>query len=187
MANLSKDVGLKLRLLQNEPWQGLRRMSITVLQDSGRFSGHFVPEIGPFKGEVDPFALRSAFDKCHHLIEHRTCILKLQVDAGGGQPHTKPLQILIGDVAQGLMVEQSVPAALLVEMCFGEFLYSLGNRRSYDAFFLRYKVVVPENLVMATSPQAQEVTLYDIDTHYGDVSDLEAVLAVLARKRDALR
>lgn len=57
----------------------------------------------------------------------------------------------------------------------------------HDAFFLRYKVVVPENLVMATSPQAQEVTLYDIDTHYGDVSDLEAVLAVLARKRDALR
>jgi len=33
----------------------------------------------------------------------------------------------------------------------------------HDAFFLRYKVLVPEDLVMATSPQAQEVTLYDIE------------------------
>ena len=57
----------------------------------------------------------------------------------------------------------------------------------HDAFFLRYKVVVPENLVMATSPQAQEVTLYDIDTHYGDVSDLDSVLAVLERRRDVAR
>jgi len=51
----------------------------------------------------------------------------------------------------------------------------------HDAFFLRYKVLVPEDLVMATSPQAQEVTLYDIDTHYGDVTDLEELLAVLQR------
>ena len=49
----------------------------------------------------------------------------------------------------------------------------------HDAFFLRYKVIVPEDLVMATSPQAQEVSLYDIDTHYGDVTDLESVLAAL--------
>ena len=51
----------------------------------------------------------------------------------------------------------------------------------HDAFFLRYKVLVPKDLVMATSPQAQEVTLYDIDTHYGDVTDLEELLAVLQR------
>ncbi len=49
----------------------------------------------------------------------------------------------------------------------------------HDAFFLRYKALVPEDLVMATSPQAQEVTLYDIDTHYGDVTTLDQVLAVL--------
>lgn len=55
----------------------------------------------------------------------------------------------------------------------------------HDAFFLRYKVLVPEDLVMATSPQAQEVTLYDIDTHYGDVTNLEEVLTVLQRKREA--
>lgn len=56
---------------------------------------------------------------------------------------------------------------------------------AHDAFFLRYKVLVPADLVMATSPQAQEVTLYDIDTHYGDVTDLENVLALLQRKRGA--
>ena len=49
----------------------------------------------------------------------------------------------------------------------------------HDAFFLRYKVLVPEDLVMATSSQAQEVTLYDIDTHYGDVTRLDALLAAM--------
>lgn len=53
----------------------------------------------------------------------------------------------------------------------------------HDAFFLRYKALVPEDLVMATSPQAQEVTLYDIDTHYGDVTTLDQVLAVLQLAR----
>jgi len=53
----------------------------------------------------------------------------------------------------------------------------------HDAFFLRYKVLVPEDLVMATSPQAQAVTLYDIDTHYGAVTNLDAVLSVLQRRR----
>lgn len=55
----------------------------------------------------------------------------------------------------------------------------------HDAFFLRYKVLVPEDLVMATSPQAQAVTLYDIDTHYGDVTKLEELLSVLQRKQEA--
>ena len=55
----------------------------------------------------------------------------------------------------------------------------------HDAFFLRYKALVPEDLVMATSPQAQQVTLYDIDTHYGDVTKLDQILAVLQRAREA--
>ncbi len=54
----------------------------------------------------------------------------------------------------------------------------------HDAFFLRYRVLVPEDLVMATSAQAQEVTLYDIDTHYGDVTNLARVLAVLQPQQD---
>lgn len=55
----------------------------------------------------------------------------------------------------------------------------------HDAFFLRYQVLVPEDLVMATSPQAQEVTLYDIDTHYGDVTNLENILVALQRRQQA--
>ena len=57
----------------------------------------------------------------------------------------------------------------------------------HDAFFLRYKVLVPEDLVMATSLNAQEVTLYDIDTHYGDVTNLENVLGALQHRQDAGR
>ena len=49
----------------------------------------------------------------------------------------------------------------------------------HDAFFVSYKVLVPEDLVMATSDQAQEVTLYDIETHYGDVTNLKQVMTVL--------
>ncbi len=49
----------------------------------------------------------------------------------------------------------------------------------HDAFFLSYKVLVPEDLVMATSTQAQEVTLYDIETHYGCVTKLSDLMTVL--------
>jgi len=52
----------------------------------------------------------------------------------------------------------------------------------HDAFFLSYKVLVPEDLVMATSDQAQEVTLYDIETHYGDVTNLKQVMTVLGEE-----
>ncbi len=46
-----------------------------------------------------------------------------------------------------------------------------------DAFFLGYDVYVPRDCVMATSPEHQETHLYDIDTHYGTVLDLDHVLA----------
>jgi ureidoacrylate peracid hydrolase len=49
----------------------------------------------------------------------------------------------------------------------------------HDAFFLGYEVVVPVECVAATSPQAQETTLYDIDTHYGAVVQLGQVLSLL--------
>ena len=53
----------------------------------------------------------------------------------------------------------------------------------HDAFFLSYKVLVPEDLVMATSTQAQEVTLYDIETHYGVVTNLSDLMTVLDNKQ----
>jgi ureidoacrylate peracid hydrolase len=46
----------------------------------------------------------------------------------------------------------------------------------HDAFFLGYEVVVPVECVAATSPQAQETSLYDIATHYGTVVHLDQVL-----------
>jgi ureidoacrylate peracid hydrolase len=49
----------------------------------------------------------------------------------------------------------------------------------HDAFFLGYEVVVPVECVAATAPQAQETSLYDIDTHYGTVVKLGQVLSLL--------
>ncbi|HUF37001.1 MAG TPA: isochorismatase family cysteine hydrolase [Anaerolineales bacterium] len=46
-----------------------------------------------------------------------------------------------------------------------------------DAFFLGYDVYVPEECVMATSDEHQATHLYDIDTHYGTVLDLDWLLA----------
>ncbi|KAA3646708.1 MAG: cysteine hydrolase [Chloroflexi bacterium] len=48
-----------------------------------------------------------------------------------------------------------------------------------DAFFLGYDVYVPHEGVMATSPQLQESHLYDIDTHYGTVLDMDGLLKAL--------
>ena len=45
-----------------------------------------------------------------------------------------------------------------------------------DAFFLGYEVFVPEDCVAATSERQQEAHLYDIDTHYGTVTNLDAVI-----------
>lgn len=49
----------------------------------------------------------------------------------------------------------------------------------HDAFFLGYEVIVPVECVAATTPQAQAISLYDIDTHYGTVAPLAQVLALL--------
>lgn len=45
-----------------------------------------------------------------------------------------------------------------------------------DAYFLGYDVFVPEDGVAATSNRQQEAHLYDIDTHYGTVTSIEAVI-----------
>lgn len=56
-----------------------------------------------------------------------------------------------------------------------------------DAFFLGYHAIVPEQCVMATSPEAQAVHLYDIHTHYGDVASVEDVLRVYEASAEAER
>lgn len=49
----------------------------------------------------------------------------------------------------------------------------------HDAFFLGYRVVVPQDCVAATGPREQESSLYDIGTHFGVVSHAAAVVAAL--------
>ena len=49
----------------------------------------------------------------------------------------------------------------------------------HDAFFLSYDVVVPVECVAATSPAQQEASLYDIETHYGTVMNLQQLLPLL--------
>ncbi|HET9221715.1 MAG TPA: isochorismatase family cysteine hydrolase [Roseiflexaceae bacterium] len=52
----------------------------------------------------------------------------------------------------------------------------------HDAFFHGYDVLVPKECVSATSEREQESSLYDIDTHYGTVTSLEQVLALLTKQ-----
>ncbi len=46
----------------------------------------------------------------------------------------------------------------------------------HDAFFLGYNVVVPKDGVRATGPREQESSLWDIETHYGTVTNSAEVL-----------
>lgn len=46
----------------------------------------------------------------------------------------------------------------------------------HDAFFRGYQVVVPEDCVMATGDREQESSLYDIETHFGEVTLSEKIL-----------
>lgn len=50
---------------------------------------------------------------------------------------------------------------------------------AHDAFFLGYDVVIPEDCVGAMTDLEQTVTLYDISTHFGWVSNSEAVVGAL--------
>ena len=52
----------------------------------------------------------------------------------------------------------------------------------HDAYFLGYDVFVLEDCVSATSDREQASTLYDIDTHFGDVVRSEELMAVGAQE-----
>ncbi|HEY7563417.1 MAG TPA: isochorismatase family cysteine hydrolase [Acidimicrobiia bacterium] len=51
---------------------------------------------------------------------------------------------------------------------------------AHDAFFRDYLVTVPVECVAATSDREQDSTLYDLDTHFATVANLDEVLAVFA-------
>ena len=51
----------------------------------------------------------------------------------------------------------------------------------HDAFFHGYAVIVPHDCVAATGEREQESSLYDIATHFGEVTDSKALIRALAR------
>jgi ureidoacrylate peracid hydrolase len=57
----------------------------------------------------------------------------------------------------------------------------------HDAYFLGYDVFVPEDCVSATSDREQASTLYDIDTHFGDVVTSEELMTAAADDGTAVR
>lgn len=48
-----------------------------------------------------------------------------------------------------------------------------------DGFFRGYEIVVPTDCVRATGPREQESTLWDIETHFGTLSDVKSVIEKL--------
>ena len=67
-------------------------------------------------------------------------------------------------------VEQVVVTGVVTNICV--------RSTVHDAYFLGYDVFVPEDCVSATSDREQASTLYDIDTHFGDVVRSEELMAV---------
>jgi len=49
----------------------------------------------------------------------------------------------------------------------------------HDAFFRGYRVIVPKDCVMATGEREQESSLYDIETHFGEVTVSERIIELL--------
>ena len=66
-----------------------------------------------------------------------------------------------------LQVESLVVMGVVTNICV--------RSTVHDAFFLGYKVVVPQDCVAATGPREQDSSLYDIGTHFGWVSTANAV------------
>jgi ureidoacrylate peracid hydrolase len=49
----------------------------------------------------------------------------------------------------------------------------------HDAFFLGYKVIVPQDCCAATGPREQISSLYDISTHFGTVTNASSIVRAL--------
>jgi len=49
----------------------------------------------------------------------------------------------------------------------------------HDAFFRGYKVIIPRDCVMATGEREQESSLYDIETHFGEVTTSERIIELM--------
>jgi len=76
-------------------------------------------------------------------------------------------------------VEQVVVTGVVTNICV--------RSTVHDAYFLGYDVFVPEDCVSATSDREQASTLYDIDTHFGDVVTSEELMAIGAAEGAVVR
>jgi ureidoacrylate peracid hydrolase len=76
-------------------------------------------------------------------------------------------------------VEQVVVTGVVTNICV--------RSTVHDAYFLGYDVFVPEDCVSATSDREQASTLYDIDTHFGDVVTSEELMAIRVGEGAAVR
>ena len=70
---------------------------------------------------------------------------------------------------RGWGVQQVVVTGVVTNICV--------RSTVHDAYFHGYDVFVPEDCVSATSDREQASTLYDIDTHFGDVVSSRELLA----------
>jgi ureidoacrylate peracid hydrolase len=68
-------------------------------------------------------------------------------------------------------IEQVVVTGVVTNICV--------RSTVHDAYFLGYDVFVPQDCVSATSDREQASSLYDIDTHYGDVVTSSELFAEL--------
>ena len=76
-------------------------------------------------------------------------------------------------------VQQVVVTGIVTNICV--------RSTVHDAYFLGYDVFVPEDCVSATSDREQASTLYDIDTHFGDVVTSRELMAAGVEERAAVR
>ncbi|WP_300462606.1 isochorismatase family cysteine hydrolase [Desulfobacula sp.] len=54
----------------------------------------------------------------------------------------------------------------------------------HDAFFHGYSVIVAEDCVAATGPREQESSLYDIATHFGEITDSDTIIKALSQLKE---
>jgi len=71
-------------------------------------------------------------------------------------------------------IEQVVVMGVVTNICV--------RSTVHDAFFLGYRVVVPEDTVAATGEREQASSLFDIGTHFGHVTTSAEVIASLSSR-----
>ncbi len=70
-----------------------------------------------------------------------------------------------------LMIDTVIVVGVVTNICVRSTIH--------DAFFRGYRVFVPRDCVMATGEREQESSLYDIQTHFGEVTLSHKIIALI--------